>query len=192
MTWSDWSLELQRRVHEEPTRRKPYVIKSEDPVVGDPIAMIIGDSKGVYDNLDKEQPGDDRYSALQSAIIKEKMKALGAIARWLPHDKNPADALTKFRGAHAVPLMRLLTTGRFRLSSEDEELKKKAEAKAELGYVPRPKTGVRGALKAIQGFLKCAVTKEEYLLWLRHELCDVLDDSGEPGPSVRKSETQPD
>ena len=51
---------------------------------------------------------------------------------------------------------------------------------------------MRGAVKAILGFLKHAVTREEYLLWLKHELCDVLDDSGEPGPSDRKSETEPD
>ena len=88
--------------------------------------------------------------------------------------------------------MRLLTTGRFRLSSEDEELKRKAEAKKDLGYVPRPKTGLRGAVKAIQGFLKKAVTKAEYLLWLRQEMSDILEDPDSTGSSNRKSELQPD
>ncbi len=100
----------------------------------DPQSLVVGDSKRVYDNLDKEQPGDERFSALKAAIIKGKMKEIGARARWLPHDRNPADALTKFRGSHAIPLR-----------PEATELERKAAAKQELGYVPRPKTGIQGS-----------------------------------------------
>ena len=62
------------------------------------------------------------------------------------------------------------------MPGEDSELKRKADAKQELGYVPRPKTGVRGANQAIQHFLSLCCTPEEYASWLQSELSDVLED----------------
>ena len=78
--------------------------------------------------------------------IRSQMAEIGCKPRWLPHDSNPADALTKFRGAHAAPLHRIISSGRCKLAAEEDELARKAEAKATLGYIPRPKTGI----------LKCA------------------------------------
>ena len=48
--------------------------------------------------------------------------------RWLPLDRNPADALTKFRGAHVEPLIRMFKTGKFHLKSETVELERKKQA----------------------------------------------------------------
>ena len=131
------------------------MVKTDDPLYTDPDCLLIGDSKGVYDNLNKEQPGAERYSALDAAPMKIRMREIRCKSRWLPHDRNPADGLTKFRGAHIVPLLNLMKTGVFTLSPEKEELERKALAKEKLGYTPRPKTGVRAAAALDQKAAVC-------------------------------------
>ena len=143
LTFSDYDLETRRRKGIPAPSKLPYVIKGDDPLQRDPACLLIGDSKGVYDNLNKEQPGAERFSALDAAPMKIRMREIGCKPRWLPHDRNPADGLTKFRGAHIVPLLDLVKTGSFTLVPEKEELERKAQAKEKLGYAPRPKTGVR-------------------------------------------------
>ena len=143
LTYSDFDLETLRRPGESPPHWVPYVVSAEDPLAEDPMCILIGDSKGGYDNLRKEQPGAERFSALDAAPMKLRLKEIGGVPRWLPHDRNPADALTKFRGAHVEPLIRMLKTGKFQLKSETVELERKKLAKETLGYIPRPKTGVR-------------------------------------------------
>ena len=64
-----------------------------------------------------------------------------AIPRWIPHDKNPTDALTKMDGAHVVPLAALLKSGYWQITPEEEELQMRSEIKAVKGYVPRPRQG---------------------------------------------------
>jgi hypothetical protein len=161
LTWSDWNKETLFRDGDDRPKSEPYVVSSDDPLALDPVALVIGDSKGVYDNLAKEQPGDERYSALQAAIIKERLSMLRGKGRWLPHDRNPADALTKFRGARALPLMTMLETGKFQLRAEKTELEDKAAAKKQLGYVPRPKTGVQVSQRRLQEYLtECSTAKE--------------------------------
>ena len=146
LTWSDYDPGILARKGQTARENIPYVISSDDPMQRDPWCLLIGDSKGVFDNLNREQPGAERYSALDAAYMKIRMAEIGCKPRWLPHDSNPADALTKFRGAHAAPLHRLVSTGKCKLAAEADELARKAEAKATLGYIPRPKTGI----------LKCA------------------------------------
>ena len=72
------------------------------------------------------------------SVIKEDMSTLGAVARWVPHDKNPTDALTKVEGAHATPLLAMLRSCTFKIRAEQEELQHRAEVREELGYNPRP------------------------------------------------------
>lgn len=72
--------------------------------------------------------------------ILERMR--GRLRRSL-HGRNPADALAKFRGAHALPLWHLLETVRFLLSLEDYVFRERAEARRELGYNPRRGVGMR-------------------------------------------------
>ena len=57
----------------------------------------------------------------------------------MPHDKNPADALTKAEGAHVAPLSRLLHSSQWTIREEFAELEERKDTKAELGYVPRPR-----------------------------------------------------
>ena len=61
--------------------------------------------------------------------------------RWVPHDRNPADALTKHEGAHVVPLMQFLRTGHYKIQEEAAELESRKQVKSKLGYVPRPRHG---------------------------------------------------
>ena len=73
-------------------------------------------------------------------MTKDAAKMLGAIPCWVPHDKNPADALTKCDGAHCTPLIQLVTTCRWKLTFEEEELGTRAEYREQNGKAnPRPR-----------------------------------------------------
>ena len=65
------------------------------------------------------------------------------IPRWLPHDKNPADVMTKSDGAHVLPMTRLLASGSFMLQEETQELEARKATKEERGCAPRPRVGFR-------------------------------------------------
>ena len=61
--------------------------------------------------------------------------------RWIPHNKNPSDGLTKIKGAHLDPLMDLLRTGFYTLTVEEIELQNRAKEKEEKGgFLPRNKS----------------------------------------------------
>ena len=98
------------------------------------------DAKAVYDALLSEQQNqDDERASLECSLIKEDLETLGGRPRWVPHDKNPADALTKVEGAHFAPMARLLNTSRFCIKEEAEELLEIKQTKETLGHVPRPR-----------------------------------------------------
>ena len=114
------------------------------------------DAKSLYDGLiSKQQNQDDERAALEASMIKEDMETLGAIPRWVPHDKNPSDALTKAEGARAMPLINLLKTSRFKIRAEAEELEERKEIKQEYGYVPRPRHQVRTGKASQLDFEEC-------------------------------------
>ena len=60
-------------------------------------------------------------------------------SRWIPHNCNPADGLTKLKGAHLEPLLQLLKTGFYHLKTEEAQLKERAAAKEKDGRVQRLK-----------------------------------------------------
>ena len=147
MVWQDYNVLLQRRDSAAPRAlAMPYVIRDENPWYTDPEAMLVMDSKGLHDALDNELPQDDRKSALETPIIHEILRRIGGRARWLPHNYNPSDAMTKFIGAHTKPLYDLLQTGTFTLRGELEELADRAEQK-KLGSVPRLKVNANSMKK---------------------------------------------
>ena len=95
-------------------------------------------------------------------MIKEDMETLGAIPRWVPHDKNPVDAHTKAEGAHAEPLAKMLQSAHFTIRSEQQELMDRKEVKAEKGYVPRPRISMKATgstLLACWSQVTAALTK---------------------------------
>ncbi len=60
-------------------------------------------------------------------------------ARWIPHNVNPADGLTKLKGAHLRPLLDLLNDGCYHLITEEAQLKQRKEEKENLGQAKRLK-----------------------------------------------------
>lgn len=113
--------------------------------MGDSAAILMMDSKGLCGTLASELPSDDKASAAKAPVIREFLERMDGLVRWLPHDRNVADALTKFRGAHALPLWKLLATGTFTLSAESEVLEERPSMQQDLGYNPRRRVGMRAA-----------------------------------------------
>eukprot|EP00973_Karenia_brevis_P008716 1178527-Karenia_brevis.AAC.1 len=71
---------------------------------------MVSDSKALFDALNNGLPQDRKKGATETPIIEEQMKRMHGRCRWVPHNYNPADALTKCKGAHLAPLMELLRT----------------------------------------------------------------------------------
>ena len=104
---------------------------------------LLSDSKNVYDALNNELPQDDKKAAVETPIIEELLERMRGRSRWIPHNANPSDALTKIIGAHVQPLMDLLKSGFYHLKTEEAELKERAAAKEKTGYAPRLKQSGR-------------------------------------------------
>jgi len=121
----------------------PTVLTKRTRKAVDPSGMLVMDAKSLFDAIHNEQAGqDDARSALESSMIKEDLDKLGAIARWIPHDRNPTDALTKHEGAHSAPLYAILRDHHWKLRHEDEELAERAKAREITGKAnSRPKQG---------------------------------------------------
>ena len=97
----------------------PHVIRNENPNYCDPESTLVLDSKGLFDALDNDLHQDDRKSALKEPIIEEFMRRAMCRPRWFPHNRNAADAMTKFKGAHSEPFFNLLKTGTYTLERID-------------------------------------------------------------------------
>ena len=100
----------------------------------------ITDAKSVCDNLVREQySGAEKRAALEMCVIKDSLESLGGKARRVPHDVNPTDCRTKLKG-NASEMLKLLRTGRYRLTEEEAELIKRKEYREATGMrTPRPK-----------------------------------------------------
>ncbi|CAK8993884.1 unnamed protein product [Durusdinium trenchii] len=105
---------------------KTKVIAAEVEAFKDPHGVALMDAKALYDSLnsDQSQGGTDDRATLEIAIIKESLAVTQTRPRWIPHNFNPADALTKVQGCHAEPLMRLLRTGHMTLEEESDVLER--------------------------------------------------------------------
>ena len=98
MTWKDFDILTQRRSSRPLKTMMPHVIRNENPAYYDPEITLVVDSKGLFDALDNDLPQDDRKSALEVPIIEEFMRRAMCRPRWCPHNRNAADAMTKFKG----------------------------------------------------------------------------------------------
>ena len=128
----------QRRSSRPLKTMMPHVIRNENPAYYDPESTLVMDSKGLFDALDNDLPQDDRTSALEVPIIEEFMRRAMCRPRWCPHNRNAADAMTKFKGAHSEPLFTLLRTGMYTLKGEKTELADRATLR-QAGTAPRHK-----------------------------------------------------
>ena len=99
----------------------------------------ITDAKSLFDNLSREQfTGAERRAALEICVIRDSLESLGGSARWVPHEENPVDCLTKLRG-NAARMTDLMRTGRFQLTDVEAEMHKRREYREQTGKRnPRP------------------------------------------------------
>ena len=116
-----------RKQHEDKDdkgmRGEPTVVATDDIHFNDPLSLAIVDAKSVFDASATEQAtGEDDRSALEIAIIQDSLNRCSGRVRWVPHNRNPADMLTKLSGAHEVPMMQLLRTSTFRIQDEEQTL----------------------------------------------------------------------
>ena len=64
------------------------------------------DAKSLIDGASSEQAqAEDDQSALGIAIFPESLAKTRGRMRWIPRNRNPADALTKLAGAHMQHMM---------------------------------------------------------------------------------------
>eukprot|EP00971_Amphidinium_carterae_P018323 361404-Amphidinium_carterae.4 len=98
------------------------------------------DSKSLQDvvrgtNID----GVERRAALESLLARDLLKSLSAMIRWIPHEQNPSDSMTKISANHEC-LLTVLRTSSIRLRPEKEILEERKEYRLETGKQnPRPK-----------------------------------------------------
>eukprot|EP00435_Cladocopium_sp_Y103_P026323 s61_g6.t1 len=107
-------------------RGPPTVIAAEDPKYVDPQTIAIIDAKSVFDSTaspERQFQGEDDRAALEAAIIQESLAKLKARLRWIPHNVNPSDGLTKLpQQAHMQPLYELLRRHAMTIQREEVEL----------------------------------------------------------------------
>lgn len=104
-------------------RGKPVVIAAENPDFADPLSVAVVDAKSVFDASSSEQAaGDDDRTALEIAVIQDSLSKTRGRIRWVPHNENPADILTKLFQAHEIPMLQLLKKCTWRIQQEEEIL----------------------------------------------------------------------
>ena len=108
---------------------KATVIASDSERFQDPHGVCVMDAKSLFDALCSEQSqGEDDRSALEIAIIRESLSDCRSRPRWVPHNCNPADSLTKFAGGHHEPLLKMLKTSRFMIEDENVVLSREKQS----------------------------------------------------------------
>ena len=107
--------------------------------------------------------------AVEMPIIEQQLARMKGRSRWIPHNSNPSDALTKLKGAHMAPMMELLKTGFYHLKQEEAQLKERADQKEKLGAAPRLKQSAKQSqlfvgfnLLGISSREERPLTKENY------------------------------
>ena len=109
---------------EKGLRGPATVIAWEAPSYVDPMLVAVTDAKSLYDGTTTEQAqGECDRSALEIAIIQESLAQCRGRLRWVPHNRNPTDALTKVEGVHMEPLLNLLRSNTYQIE-EDENRQK--------------------------------------------------------------------
>ena len=99
-------------------------------------------------------------------IIEEFMRRAMCRPRWCPHNRNAADAMTKFKGVHSEPLFTLLRTEMYTLKGEKAELADRATLR-QVRSVPRHKVS---AVKSVTERTFCS-----YAIGLRESLSGVRE-----------------
>ncbi|CAK0897325.1 unnamed protein product, partial [Prorocentrum cordatum] len=83
--------------------------------------LAVVDAKSVFDTLSRNSAGSraDRRNAVELAVIRDSLAAVGSRVRWVPHGRMPADPLTKMDpGRGSLALHDLLCRGSLVLVDE--------------------------------------------------------------------------
>ena len=133
-SWLGLARDLQYNMRQRDTLNREFnttAIISEGDSELDMAAII--DAKSLYDNLNREQySGAERRAALEVCVIRDSLEALGGRARWVPHEENPVDCLSKLKG-NTSRLLQLLRDYSFCLISEDQELERRKNYREQTG-----------------------------------------------------------
>lgn len=99
----------------------------------------VTDAKSLYDAVNQPQyTGAEKRAALEICVIKDSLDSLGGQAKWVPHELNPADCLTKLAG-NAAPLLELMRRSTYKVVAEEDELEKRKQYRENTGKKnPRP------------------------------------------------------
>ncbi len=133
--FSHFSPRMRQRTEDEmlSIMGKTTVIANESAEYRDPKSLAVMDAKALFDSQNSEQSqGEDSRAALELAIIKESLRAVRGRARWIPHNVNPSDSLTKMSGAHTEPMLKLLKTNCFRIEEESDVLSRGKQSDSRL------------------------------------------------------------
>ena len=118
---------------------KSTVLAKESNHFVDPRALAVVDAKALFDALLSDQPqGQDERASLEISIIRESLTVVLGRPRWIPHNRNPADSLTKLHGAHVEPMLELLSTNSFCIEEEQSVLQQGRQSEN------RQKIGLKG------------------------------------------------
>ena len=91
--------------------------------------MAITDAKSLFDGANTEQAqGDGSRSALEIAIIQQSLAQCQGRLRWVPHNHNLADALTKTETAHREPLLNIMQNNSLQIELEESILTREKQS----------------------------------------------------------------
>ena len=94
----------------------PHVIRNENPAYYDPESTLVMVPKVCLMH----------WTMIYHRMTENPRRAM-CRPRWCPHNRNAADAMTKFKGAHSEPLFTLLLrTGMYTLKGDKSELADRA------------------------------------------------------------------
>ena len=133
-SWLGLARDLQYNMRQRDTLNREFsatAIISEGDSQLDMAAII--DAKSLYDKFNREQySGAEGRAALEVCVIRDSLEALGGRARWVPHEENPVDCLSKLKG-NTSRLLQLLRDHSFCLVSEDQELERRKNYREQTG-----------------------------------------------------------
>ena len=135
---TDYDTVTKRRLSSPLPVELPEVFITGGPHEIAPEAIFVTDSKCVYDAAGNNQPCDDQRSVSEMPVFLELVKRTAGRYDGL-HNYNLADVLTKFRGAHADPLMSLMRDSSYVLRKEDTESADRAKQQQEMVFSTRLK-----------------------------------------------------
>ena len=136
------SMDKEFRLPKRETHLKEIRIQSlmTDPEHEEIKLIGIMDAKSLYDNLVKESTSQsEKRAAMEVVIARESLDVMQGVPRWIPHEANVVDAMTKLK-SNKRPLLKFLREAKIKLTPEKTILEERARYREETGkYNPRPK-----------------------------------------------------